>query len=77
VAESRQYAAKHAGGAAAPEHQALHGCGTGGSIAMKHKADGQKLSADGRRRRRHSPHKAKREWYAKYRALRFARHLGF
>ena len=32
---------------------------------------------DGQRKRRHSSLKAKRDWYAKYRALRFARHLGF
>jgi hypothetical protein len=44
---------------------------------MKQEADGNKRTADGKRKRRHSPVKAKREWYAKYRAIRFAKHFGF
>ncbi|MFV2070102.1 MAG: hypothetical protein ACC645_24310 [Pirellulales bacterium] len=44
---------------------------------MKREATGDRRMTDGKRKRRHSPLKAKREWYAKYRALRFARHLGF
>jgi len=47
------------------------------AIAMKREATGNRRTTDGKRKRRHSPLKAKREWYAKYRALRFARHLGF
>ena len=44
---------------------------------MKRDATGTRRTADGRRKRRHSQVKAKRDWYAKYRAQRFARHLGF
>ena len=43
---------------------------------MKQEATGSKRMADGTRKRRHSRVKAKREWYAKHRALRFARHFG-
>ena len=32
---------------------------------------------DGKRRRRFSANAAKRRWYAYWRALRFARHMGF
>ena len=32
---------------------------------------------DGKRRRRFSKNAAKREWYAKWRAMRFAKHMGF
>ena len=32
---------------------------------------------DGTRNRRYSPNRAKREWYARFRAIRFARHFGF
>lgn len=31
---------------------------------------------DGKRKRRHSPIKAKREWYAAHRARRFAKRFG-
>ena len=31
---------------------------------------------DGKRKRRHSPNRAKRQWYARYRALRFGRRFG-
>ena len=31
---------------------------------------------DGRRKRRHGPNKAKREWYARHRASRFRRRFG-
>jgi hypothetical protein len=44
---------------------------------MKQEAASDKRAADGKRKRRYSSLKAKREWYAKYRAIRFARHLGF
>ncbi len=44
---------------------------------MKQEATGSKRSSDGRRKRRHSQLKAKREWYARHRAVRFARHFGF
>jgi hypothetical protein len=36
-----------------------------------------KPTFDGKRKRRHSPNRTKREWYALFRAMRFARHLGF
>jgi hypothetical protein len=32
---------------------------------------------DGKRKRRHSKNTAKRTWYARHRAIRFARHFGF
>lgn len=32
---------------------------------------------DGKRKRRHSTNKAKREWYAKWRSIRFARRFGW
>jgi len=31
---------------------------------------------DGKRKRRHSPLRAKREWYARHRSLRFRRRFG-
>jgi hypothetical protein len=31
---------------------------------------------DGKRKRRHSPQKARRDWYARYRSLRFQRRFG-
>ena len=31
---------------------------------------------DGRRKRRHGPNKAKRDWYARHRASRFRRRFG-
>ncbi len=31
---------------------------------------------DGKRKRRHSPQKAKRDWYAQYRSIRFNRRFG-
>ena len=44
---------------------------------MKRATEGNRPLADGKRKRRHSPVKAKREWYAKYRSQRFAKYLGF
>jgi hypothetical protein len=35
------------------------------------------VHVDGTRKRRFSPLKARREWYSRHRARRFARHLGF
>jgi len=31
---------------------------------------------DGKRKRRHSPNRAKRQWYVQYRASRFGRRFG-
>jgi len=31
---------------------------------------------DGRRKRRHSPNKSRRDWYARHRSVRFQRRFG-
>lgn len=36
-----------------------------------------KLPVDGTRKRRSSPNKSKHDWYAHWRSLRFAKHMGF
>jgi hypothetical protein len=44
---------------------------------MDWRTKGVKDCVDGKRKRRHSGERAKRQWYAKHRMLRFAKHFGF